>query len=152
MFYFTGDVVISFQLKDGDQIVIADSISIDVLYNNEVISTHTPILVNDVYQFMIHFDDTDIQPYLYRVYSFIIRAIEDTRSLVANGSFLVHMSQYDNMDPTEVYLSNEDSEIYMQCADQTREQCLTSPPVKPSVLSVELFKMTDATCDCTNKK
>lgn len=152
MFYFTGDILLSFQLKYNDVVITPDDALIYVYLGETVVSSGVPVLVGEYYNYVFTVQDSDILPNFYNSYRFMVTATYETQPVVVNGYFIVHVSDYDNLDNTAVLLSNQNSEIYMQCADQTRTQCLTSPPVKPEIISLDMYKMNSAACDCITKK
>jgi len=152
MFYFSGDVLLSFQLNYGNTIITPDDVTIDIYLNGVIINSGVPVRTGEYYNYVITINDADILPNFYNSYRFTVTAAYNGETIFVNGYFIVHLSDYPNYDNTVVLLSNEDSELYMPCEDLTREQCLTTPPVKPQVLSIEMYKMNSAACDCYDKK
>jgi len=152
MFYFSGDVLLSFQLSYGGTVITPDDATIQIYSGDALINSGIPVLSGQYYNYVITVNDADILPDYYRSYRFLVTATYGGVPLVVNGYFVVHLSDYDNMDNTVVQLSNGNSEIFLSCADQTRQDCLNTPPVKPTIISVDMYKMNSAECDCVVKK
>jgi len=110
-----------------------------------------PVLSGQVYHYAFSVVDADISPQLYNVYSFVVETFDAGLSLIANGSFIVHISEYDNLDSTELYLSNDSSEIFLAPTIKTYEECLVAQPAKPKIIALETFKQTGTGCDCLTR-
>ena len=152
MFYFTGDVLLEFQVNFNGSVIIPDTIAITIYSGDTIVDTGTPIRVGDVYNFVFVVSDNDILPNYYTAYRFVVLATYNNENIFANMDFIVHVADYDNMDNTVVLLSDGDSEIFMERKDKTLAECLSQPPVKPTIMSVELFRTTTNACDCVEKK
>jgi hypothetical protein len=153
MFYFAGDILLSFQLNYEGSIITPADTSIEIfLENDTLINQGVPVLVGTYYNYVVTINNSDITPDYYNNYRFLVTAVHNGETIYVNGYFIVHVTDYNNFDNTAVFLSNSDSEIFMPCADQTREQCLASPPVTPQILSIDMYKMSSAACDCYTKK
>ena len=151
MFYFTGDVLLSFQLTYNGGVITPEA-SIQIYSGDTLIETGVPVLVGQYYNYVPNITDDDILPNYYSVYRFVVTAQYGLDNIISNGFFIVHVAEYDNLDNTTVFLSNQDSEIYLECKVLDREDCLSQPPVKPNIMSVEMFRSTNSSCDCSNNK
>jgi len=154
MFFFAGsnlDVV--FTLTSGGQIITPDpySVVVSIYLAGTLRMTGRPVLSGQVYHFNFSVSDADIRPKLYNVYSFVVETFAAGVSLIANGSFLVHVSDYNISDSTEIYLSNENSEIYLSPAPKSYTECIAPQPAKPRIISMETFKQAGHGCDCFTK-
>jgi len=154
MFFFAADDLdIVFTLTSGGEIITPDPYNVVVsIYLDGILKIMgRPVLSGQVYHYSFSVADEDILPKLYNVYSFVVETFDAGASLIANGSFLVHVSEYDSLDSTEVYLSNENSEVFLAPVPQTYEECLVAQPAKPKIISLETFKQTGTGCDCLTR-
>jgi hypothetical protein len=154
MFFFAGnDLDVVFTLTSGGQIITPDpySVVVSIYLDKTLQAMGKPVLSGQVYHFSFSVSDADIRPRLYNVYTFVVETFVAGASLIANGSFLVHVSDYDSLDSTEIYLSNENSEIYLSPASQSYAKCIAPQPAKPRIISMETFKQTGYGCDCLSK-
>jgi len=152
MFYFSGDVLLSFQLVYGGEIITPSDVNIQIYEDDTVINSGNPVLSGTTYNYVVTIEDEDIAPAYYKEYRFLVSTVYNGETVFVNGYFIVHLSDYDNYDNSVVYLSNTDSEVYLSCADETREDCLTTPPVKPKILSLEIYRNSSSACDCDSHK
>ena len=152
MFYFAGDLLLSFSISYNGVVITPDNPAIYIYLGDTIINSGEPVLIGQSYNYVVSILDADILPNYYNSYRFMVTAYSNGIPIVSNGYFIVHVNDYDNLDNAVVYLSNQNSEIIMQCADQTREQCLASPPVAPEILSIDMYRMNSSDCDCLVKK
>ena len=152
MFYFTGDVLLEFQVNFNGTVIIPDTIAITIYLGDTIVDTGTPVRIGSIYNFVFVVADNDILPNYYNAYRFVVSATYNGENIFANMDFIVHAADYDNMDNTVVLLSDGNSEIIMECKDKTLEECLSQPPVKPKIISVQTYAMSTNICDCVVKK